>query len=447
MHLNPRRILPFVVIISLVAAAFWYFWDGTAQQENGSLTASGTIEADEVFLASEAGGKVVAVYADEGEPVHAGQVLVEIDDQLLQAQLAQANAALNQAKANYDLIASGLPEEQKQLAISNANLELLSAQQALDDLYNNSEIKVAVTLQEIAQADDSIDYETKHINTLNSPADQADIDEAKADLILAQDRLDKAQDKFEPYEKKKEDNVIRATLLKRVAEAKNYYDKTVTRYNNLTGTANEIDLAIAESNLALAMAKKADAERRHELLLDGPDPNDIALAESRLDVAQANLNNSMADPSQEQLAAAQAQIESSEAAIQVLEAQLAKLALQSVMDGIVLERVIEPGEVAIPGTPLLTLAKLDDLTITVYVPENRYGEIRLGQSAQVYVDSFPGEVFTGLVVHIADQAEFTPRNVQTEEGRQTTVFAIKLNIENLEGKLKPGMPADITFSQ
>ena len=155
----------------------------------------------------------------------------------------------------------------------------------------------------------------------------------------------------------------------------------------------------------------------------------------------------MADPSQEQLAAAQAQIESSEAAIQVLEAQLAKLALQSVMDGIVLERVIEPGEVAIPGTPLLTLAKLDDLTITVYVPENRYGEIRLGQSAQVYVDSFPGEVFTGLVVHIADQAEFTPRNVQTEEGRQTTVFAIKLNIENLEGKLKPGMPADITFSQ
>ncbi|HLA87929.1 MAG TPA: efflux RND transporter periplasmic adaptor subunit, partial [Anaerolineales bacterium] len=93
----------------------------------------------------------------------------------------------------------------------------------------------------------------------------------------------------------------------------------------------------------------------------------------------------------------------------------------------------------------LKLADLTNLTITVYVPEDRYGEISLGQSAEVSVDSFPGEIFTAIVIQIADKAEFTPRNVQTVEGRSSTVFAIKLKVENPEGKLKIGMPADVFF--
>ena len=93
----------------------------------------------------------------------------------------------------------------------------------------------------------------------------------------------------------------------------------------------------------------------------------------------------------------------------------------------------------------LKLADLNNLTITVYVPEDRYGEISLGQFADVSVDSFPGEVFSATVIHIADKAEFTPRNVQTVEGRSSTVYAIKLKVENPEGKLKIGMPADVVF--
>jgi multidrug resistance efflux pump len=113
----------------------------------------------------------------------------------------------------------------------------------------------------------------------------------------------------------------------------------------------------------------------------------------------------------------------------------------------VLSRSVEPGEVALPGAPLLTLARLDRLNITVYVPEDLYGTINLGETAQVSVDSFPGEAFTAEVVHIADQAEFTPRNVQTSEGRRSTVFAVRLAIANPDGQLKPGMPADVTFGQ
>jgi multidrug resistance efflux pump len=447
MHINPRRIAPFIIIVILAAIAFWYFRSDGNQQEIGALTASGTIEANVVNLASERGGKAIQVNADEGQAVRAGLELVKFDDQLLQSQLDQARATLSQAQANYELVASGVPLEQQQLAISTAKLELLSAQQALDDLYQNSEIMAAQILQEIAQADKAIDQATKRVATLNQPADQADINEAKAAVVLALDRLDKAEDKFEPYEKKKETNVIRATLLQRVAEAQNYYDKTVTRLNNLTGSANELDLALAEADLAMALAQKKDAEYRYAAQMEGPDPDDVAMAEARLETAQANLEAALADPSLEELAVAQAQIDSAQAAIRVLDSQLDKLSLTSMIDGIVLERSIEPGEVALPGTPLFTIAQLDDLTITVFVPEDRYGEIMLGGTALLTVDSFPGESFNALVVHIADQAEYTPRNVQTQEGRRTTVFAIELNIESPEGKLKPGMPADVSFEQ
>ncbi len=162
-------------------------------------------------------------------------------------------------------------------------------------------------------------------------------------------------------------------------------------------------------------------------------------------MAQAQLALAQADPSTVQLAVAQAQVDSAQAAVEVIQSQLEKLKILAPMDGVVLNRSIEPGEVAQPGTPLITLARLDNLTITIYLPEDRYGEIELNQTAQVQVDSFPGEIFKASVTNIADQAEYTPRNVQTAEGRRTTVFAVKLSIENPDGKLKPGMPADVSF--
>jgi HlyD family secretion protein len=106
---------------------------------------------------------------------------------------------------------------------------------------------------------------------------------------------------------------------------------------------------------------------------------------------------------------------------------------------------VEPGEFVQPGATAFVLGQLSDLTITVYIPEDRYGEISLGQQATVTVDSFPSVTFKAEVIHIADQAEFTPRNVQTVEGRSSTVFAIKLRVTDSESKLKIGMPADVVF--
>ncbi len=117
--------------------------------------------------------------------------------------------------------------------------------------------------------------------------------------------------------------------------------------------------------------------------------------------------------------------------------------ITSPIDGVVLQRLVEPDEVIAPGTTVLVVAPLNALSLKIYVPEDRYGQISLGQTYPVTVDSFPGETFYGKVSLIADKAEFTPRNVQTTDSRQTTVYAVKLDLQPTDGQLKPGMPADV----
>ncbi len=138
-------------------------------------------------------------------------------------------------------------------------------------------------------------------------------------------------------------------------------------------------------------------------------------------------------------------VKQAQAQLALIDTQLEKLTVRAPVDGVVLTRNVEPGEVVQPGAEAIILIRPESLTITVYVPEDRYGAIRLGQQALVSVDSFPGETFRAEVIYISDRAEFTPRNVQTVEGRSSTVYAIKLRLEDPQGRLKPGMPADVTF--
>ena len=153
------------------------------------------------------------------------------------------------------------------------------------------------------------------------------------------------------------------------------------------------------------------------------------------------------EQAQAALAQAQTNVGSAQARLNTVETQLRKITVYAPMDGVVLTRNVEPGEFVQPGAIAFTMANLNELTITVYVPEPRLNEISLGQSASVTIDVASGEspVFDGEIVHIADKAEFTPRNVQTVEGRSSTVFAVKLKVSDPESRLKIGMPADVVF--
>jgi multidrug resistance efflux pump len=131
-----------------------------------------------------------------------------------------------------------------------------------------------------------------------------------------------------------------------------------------------------------------------------------------------------------------------QAALDTLLVQASKFTLTSPITGLVLERPVHVGEVAMPGAPLMTLADLENLTLTVYVPEDQLGQVRIGQLVEVTVDAYPQRTFEGTVSFIASQAEFTPKNVQTREERVSMVFAVKVKLPNPDHALKPGMPAD-----
>ena len=447
MHPNPKKVAPIVLVVVLLVSAAWYFTQRGGNGTSSVLAASGTIEGTQVVIAPELGGRVIEVIAQQGDVVETGQMLVRFDDTLLQAQLSQAQAALQLAQANYDLAVQGPTAEQRQLAISSAELELTNAQQALQALYDNAGLNAAQLQQTIASVDKGRDKAQQYLDNVVTEADPADIEAAWASVVIAQDKLETAKEDFEPYENKDQSNLTRAVFQARLAAAQKQYDSMVERYNNLVGTANRYELAVAKADVALSEAKLADTKRQYEQLQAGIDPDALALVQARLKTAEANLAVAKASTSPEQLAAAQAQVEVARGALEVIQAQVAKLVIAAPSDGVVLARSVEPGEVVMGGAPLLTLVRLDNLTITVDVPEDRYGEVKLGQAAEVTVDSFPGQTFEARVVRIADQAEFTPRNVQTEEGRSTTVFAVELSVANLEGRLKPGMPADVNFNR
>ncbi|NUM46252.1 MAG: efflux RND transporter periplasmic adaptor subunit [Anaerolineales bacterium] len=448
MHPDPRKIAPVVVFLLLTAAAIYYLTTVSTTQAIGPLAASGTVESVEISLAPEINGRVLEVLVSEGEAVSAGDTLVRLDDSLLQAQLEQARAALSIAEANYDLVAAGQPAEQRDAAISVAEAELIAAEQALEAIHDNWPDQATRAQQALKDARQRQYNAERNLGYLTTSADQTDIDLAYTQLVLAQDALEKAEEAFEPYEDKPADNLVRAQLQAKVAAAQKAYDQAVTHYNNLTGTANEFDVSQSQAELAIANAQLENAQEDYDQLILGPDPDDLAMAEARIAAAEARLAAAQIEtPTPEQLAVAQAQIASAQAAITTLETQIAKTIITAPSDGIVIERLAEPGELALPNATLLVLADLEHLTLTVYAPEDRYGEVTLGQAVSVTVDSFPGETFTATVTHIADEAEFTPRNVQTAEGRKTTVFAVKLTVDDASGKLKPGMPADVVFGE
>lgn len=447
MHKLPKKlivVLP-VLLIAGTAAVWWYLDQGSVRAENNQIAASGTIEARQIEVAPQIGGQVSEVLAEEGESVRAGEDLIVFSDALLEAQRRQAQASLNQAQANYEMVAAGTPAEQKQLAIAAAELELTSAQQALDDLYDKHELAAAQAAKTVADTRDLVRDAERVYHSLKSPASQTDIDIARSLVTLTEAGIEKAEERFRTLLRKADDNPRRAAVVLLISTLEKQHDLAVKRLNYLEGTADEINLAQADANVELAQQSLEDAQQQLEDLQSGPDPEALALAQARLATAEAKLAAAQAGPSQEQLAVAKSQIDVARAAVAVIEAQMQKLSLAAPVNGIVLSRSVEPGEVASPGAPLMTLARLDELKITVYIPEDRYGSLHIGQVAQVAVDSYPGQTFQATVARIADQAEFTPRNVQTEEGRRTTVFAVELKVDNPDGLLKPGMPADVTF--
>jgi HlyD family secretion protein len=139
---------------------------------------------------------------------------------------------------------------------------------------------------------------------------------------------------------------------------------------------------------------------------------------------------------------ARARTEGASAVKALAETRLSHSILYSSLTGLVLSKHAEPGEMLAAGAPVVTVGKMDEVWLRGYIPESELGRVKVGQPASITVDTWPGRSFEGRVSFIASEAEFTPKNVQTEKERVKLVYRIKITLPNPKGELKPGMPAD-----
>jgi HlyD family secretion protein len=435
-HKRPPLPLIIILVLALLVAGYFGVKYLLAEQQT-ALGASGTIEAGQVTISPEIGGKVTGEPVAEGQPVKTGDVLFRLDDSLLQAQRAVASSALAIAQSNRQLAEASLAAAATQsgdLRTSEWWLEQPDGYGLPGWYFGRSE------------------------NTIAQQAELESAQNALADAKAALDQLlaDPANAVFLAAEKRLND--ARATLL----VVKEVYDRTQTALDGSTlRSASQVVYDDARDELD-------DAQAAYDDLKDGEGARqiisaraDLAVAEERYQTAgdqllatQAGVNSAYLSAGESALRKAEVAVEQArlaetqaQANLDLIDTQIAKLTITAPVNGVILTSTVKKGEVVAAGSSAMLLGQLDDLTIVVYVPETLYGQLKLGQSATISVDSFPGETFKAVVTRIADQAEFTPRNVQSVEGRGATVYAITLQVSDPSAKLKPGMPADVVFDQ
>jgi multidrug efflux pump subunit AcrA (membrane-fusion protein) len=406
-----RRLIFPVILILAALALLWYYWVRPAGSlgaawntllnpptlASTALTASGTVEMTEINVAPEAAGKILAVNVKEGDTVHVGDVLAQLDDTLLKDQRAVAATALQTANIALVQLTSPATIANVQAAIAQDKQNIDNAQQA---------------------------YDNQNTFTTNQSA----VQNAKASLVLAQKALTDAQNDYDKIKGDPNNNTDKAAAYSKLYAAQTAFNSATYTYNLWLGNVKSEQLDIKAGALAVAKAKLPEDQALLAVLQGGPIP-DNATGAGIVQLQQARIAVQLA-----------------QANLKLLDDEITKMTVNSLVNGMVMTRNAEPGSVVNAGAVLLTIGRTDELSITVYVPEDRIGDVVLGQTANVSVDSFPGIVFKGVVSYISDQAEFTPRNVETVSGRKNTVFAVKLSLSDISGKLKPGMPADVVFN-
>ena len=234
------------------------------------------------------------------------------------------------------------------------------------------------------------------------------------------------------------------------------YDASQAQLNLFLADPREVDLEAAQAALDLAQTIKESAtqalEDATEFAPEQVRDEQIAIAQAALDQAQAGVDLAQATldgleegATQNEIAAAQALVDAAEADVNSQKSTLDGQEITAPSGGVILEIFALPGELSLPGQSIFALADMDTLELRVYIPEADLGWARIGDDVEIIVDAYPERVFSGKVIYIADEAEFTPRNVQTPEERVILVYEIRIRVPNSGGELKTGLPAQVTF--
>jgi len=299
--------------------------------------------------------------------------------------------------------------------------------------YFSKAERIKATQAELDSAKQALDDAMTKLADTEKKAGSANFIEVEATLANARVAFQNAKDVLDSTNGTSDSQSLRDSAQVTYDEKKIDLNDAQKDYDDALTTDGAKDVMDARADAAIAQETYDSAADKLRALQTGANSPDVQTAAKAVDQAQAQV-----DLAQANIAAAQANLD-------MINTQMSKLIVHTPMDGVILTRSIHVGEVAQAGAATMTIADISKLTVTVYVSEDRYGEVNVGNEVSFTADSFPTETFTATVTRIANQAEYTPRNVQTKEERQTTVYAIELEVNNSDGKLKPGMPVDVTF--
>lgn len=399
------------ILVIVVALATTGCLDTAEANDDAPLIASGTIRAQEIRIASEFGGRIQSINAEVGQEVRAGDAIVTLDTTPWQLQLSPAEAAIVAAQADLAVLEAGAHP---------AEIKAAQASLALTEAQRDGALKAWENALAVIENPQELDAQIVEARTQVALAAQG-VEMAEAQL--ANQQMSRDQTPEGSVQRQAADYQLLAAR-EALAGALSDEKTAQTLLNQLWRIRNNPLGYIAQANAA---------EGRYRI------------AEEAVAVAQAQLDDLLAGPTPEEVAVARATVRQMEAEANVLRKKIERSTLTSPGAGVVVARAANVGELAAPAATILTLADLSEVTLEVYVPEGSIGTVRLGQAVQITVDSFPGRVFVGEVARVGDKPEFTPRNVATAEERLNTFYAVEIRLDNPDGALKPGMPADAQF--
>lgn len=424
-----KKRLPILVALVAAIAVIAYVATHRRPVPTDWVEASGVMEATEVDVSSLTGGKIASLLVDEGRWVKRGQIVAEIDPRDIEPQVTQARGALAAAEgqsAQAEAVLAGA-----RLAAENAR-EAYAKSTELKGNYETAQARYQAALAARNQSKATLD-----LVRAGPRAEQ--IEQARAAAAGAQASYDNAERDLARVE----GLVVQGAVSRQQADAqrtardaaKAALDAARARLAEAEAGARSEEKRQAEAAYRQAQANVAVAARALEAARDLY--RDRLALKQQLDGAEAQRR-----AAQKAQAAATGQVQNARGALAAADKRLRDAKVSSPIDGAVILKIREAGEVVGPSQAIIRLANLDHMWMRVYVPITELDRVKLGQAVEIRIDASPTKAYRGRVIEVSQQAEFTPKNVQTRAQREKLVFGVKVEVENPGRELKPGMPAD-----
>ena len=381
-----KRIIPIVLLLAAVGG--YLAWSRLKADDEGLLKLSGNIEFKKVDIAFKTAGKLLELNVDEGATVTKGLVIARLDREQMSRMRERDSATVLSAESQLLQLQTGIRYQKEMTAgeLALRQSELRQAKAKLQELLDGARP------QELAQARSSLE-------DLRTLREQANKELERAKKLIAKEDI--SQNQFDQYQ---------------------------TRFASLS-------------------AQVASAEQRLGLMTEGPRKTDIEAARAAVSRTEAAMKMTEAQRleilrREEDLAARRADVARAKSGVSVIDSQLDDTVATAPIDGVVLVKSADPGEVLAAGTPIVTLGDIDHPWLRGYVPQSKLGQVKLGMRVAIHSDSYPGKTYPGKISFIASEAEFTPKQIQTTEERVKLVYRIKVDVENPGRELKLNMPVD-----